>query len=123
MAILLKLNMISEFENQYFRYKEILKNTEKLQFKTIYYRNYDLAVDKSILNNIKKIIGKYYIGLLHFLQKHLGRKIVSFIKIIILAATATKVVTAWIALTTSSKNRELQAVPRSHGLGLLINWM
>ena len=118
---------ISEFETQYFRYKE---NSQKHFGKDCSLKPhllskffYDLAVDESILNNIKKIIGEnIYIWSSAFFAKAPGEgKIVSFHQDNpYWQLTTTKVVTAWIALTSSNKKSgALQAVPRSHGLGLL----
>ena len=75
---------IREFENQYFRYKE---NSQKHFGKVCSLKPhllskffYDLAVDESILNNIKKIIGEnIYIWSSAFFAKAPGEgKIVSF---------------------------------------------
>ena len=84
---------------------------------------YNLAVDHQIINKVKKVIGNnIYIWSSAFFVKAPGEgKIVSFHQDNhYWQLTTDKVVTAWVALSNSNtKNGALQAVPRSHKLGLI----
>ncbi len=84
---------------------------------------YNLAVDPIIIRKVKKIIGNnIYIWSSAFFVKAPGEgKIVSFHQDNpYWQLTTNKVVTAWISLSNSnSKNGALQAVPKSHNLGLI----
>ena len=84
---------------------------------------YNLATDTSVLDKIKQLIGEdIYIWSSAFFTKAPGQgKIVSFHQDNpYWQLTTTNVVTAWIALTESNLNSgALQAVPKSHKLGII----
>ena len=84
---------------------------------------YKLACDDNVLDKVKEIIGdNIYIWSSAFFSKAPGEgKIVSFHQDNpYWQLTTTNVVTAWIALTSSDeKSGALQAVPKTHNMGLI----
>jgi non-haem Fe2+, alpha-ketoglutarate-dependent halogenase len=118
---------VQELKDEYFKFKDTSLKvfSKEVSLKPHLLSNffYKLAIDKNILKCVKEIIGEnVYIWSSAFFPKAPGEgKIVSFHQDNpYWQLTTTKVVTAWIALTSSDLNSgALQAVPKSHKLGLI----
>lgn len=122
----LKFNS-GELENKYFEFQKksfkIFKRSLSLKPHILSNFFYKLACDNNILDKVKEIIGNdIYVWSSAFFSKAPGEgKIVSFHQDNpYWQLTTTKVVTAWIALTNSNLHSgALQAVPKSHSVGLI----
>jgi hypothetical protein len=116
-----------DLENQYFEFQknanQILGHQVTLKPNLLSTFFDKLAMDESIIENVKKIIGEnIYIWSSAFFPKAPGEgKIVSYHQDNpYWQLTTDKVITAWIALTNSDKNSgALEIVPGSAKLGLI----
>ena len=115
------------FEKEYFEFKnkseQLFGSNISLKPHLLSKFFYKLAIDKSILENVKKIIGNnIYLWSSAFFAKAPGEgKIVSYHQDNpYWQLTTNNVVTAWIALTKSDKFLGgLEIVPKSHKLGII----